>query len=332
MDKEAFNADEVFEKQVKACTEFFRENIPKDVARPIPEDKKPNSVKRFTGTVYDITEFDAEDVVALLSEIVNDKKQFTTNKTFYLLLQNSHGTKPEDEIEELFRLKASPTPDQPGNAIVFLRPRGKQKFTQGARKYDQLHGALKAHYEDNTKLFAQHLKKIFQNNSVINGDFPQATVEAYMILLFEIARRLATVTKPSKKKKEFDVLPIGSAIARSVELLEKKKCTFDDVFLPKEKLHCFTGQPKERRTAIDCINKVTSDIMKENDEMLGTGTEYHRKELEDMFRSNKKAPHEKFNSMTLQEKEYSPMKSSIDTEKVSFEDYSDSEKTPSNPQ
>lgn len=331
MPLEAFNADEVFKKQVEACTEFFRENLPKDVAQPIPEDKKPNSVKKFTGTVYDITKFDAENVVALLSKIVNDKEQFTSNKTFYLLLQNSHGTKPEDEIEELFRLKARPTKDQPANAIVFLRPRGKQKFTQGARKYDELNGALKAHYEDDTKLFAQHLKKIFQNNSVINGDFPQATVEAYMILLFEIARRLATVTKPSEKKEEFDVLPIGSVIARSVELLEKKECKFEDVFLPKKKFHCFTGKAKERRTAIDCINKATSDIAKKN-EMLGTGIEYHRKELEEMFRSNTKVPHEKLNNLTLQKKEYPPMKSSIDTEKVSFEDYSDSKKTPSNPQ
>ncbi|XP_044168280.1 uncharacterized protein LOC122952307 [Acropora millepora] len=331
MAKEAFNADEVFEKQVKACTEFFRENLPKDVAQPIPEDKKPKSVKKFTGTVYDITEFDAEDVVALLSEIVNDKKQFTTNKTFYLLLQNSHGTKPEDEIKELFRLKARPTKDQPGNAIVFLRPRGKQKFTKGARKYDELNGALEAHYGDNTELFAQDIKEIFQNNSVINGDFPQATVEAYIFLLFEIARRLVTVTKPSAKKEEFDVLPIGSAIARSVELLEKKACKFKDVFLPKEKFHCFTGQPQDRRTAIDRINNAISDIAQKNEEMLGTGSENHCKELEEMFRSNTKAPHEKLNNLTLQDKEYRPMKSSIDTEKVSFEDYSDSKKTPSNP-
>lgn len=325
---EAFNADEVFEKQVEACTEFFRKNLPKDVAQPISEDEKTSSVKKFTGTVYDITKFDAENVVALLSKIVNDRDQFTSNKTFYLLLGNSHGTKPEDEIEELFRLKARPTKDQPANAIVFLRPRGKQRFTQGARKYDELNGALKAHYEDDTKLFAQDLKKIFQNNSVINGDFPQATVEAYMILLFEIARRLATVKKPSAKKEEFDVLPIGSVIARLVKLLElgdKETCIFDDVFLPKKKFHCFTGQPQDRRTAIDDINKTTFDIAKKREVMLGTGIEYHRKELEKMFRSNTKELDKKLNNLTLQETKDPSMRSSIDAEKYSVEDYSGSE-------
>ena len=326
IDMEAFDADEVFEKQVGACTEFFRVNLPKDVSQPIPDDKRPKCVKKFAGPVYDITGFDAENVVALLSEIVNDKKQFTSNKTFYLLLPNNHGTRPEDEVEELFRLKASPTEHQPGNAIVFLRPRGKQKFTRGAKKYDELHGVLKAHYKDDTESFAKHIKKLFQDNSVVTSDFPQATIEAYMILLFEIARRLVTVTKPSSKKEEFDVLPIGSAIARSVELLEhgdKETCRFQDVFLPKEKFHCFTGTPQDRRTAIDKINETTSDIAKKGKVMLGTGIENHRKELEKMFRSNKKELDEKLKGLDLQEKKLHPStKSPIDVESDSFEDYS----------
>lgn len=180
------------------------------------------------------------------------------------------------------------------------------------KKYDELLGDLKAHYQDDTKLFAQHIKKIFQNNSVINTDFPQATVEAYMLLLFEIARRFATVTEPSKKKEEFDVLPIGSAIARSVKLLElgdKETCKFEDVFLSKKKFHCFTGKAQDRRTAIDDINKTTWEVM------LGTGIEYHRKELETMFRSSAKEFNKKFNNMTLQERKDPSMKSSTDAEK-----------------
>lgn len=321
---EAFNADEVFEKQVKACTEFFRENLPKHVTQPIPDDERPKSVKKFAGPVYDITGFDAEKVVALLSEIVNDKEQFTSNKTFYLLLQNKPGTKPEDKIEELFRLKARPSKDQPGNGIVFLRPKGKKKFTQGARKYDELHGVLEENYKDDTKSFAEDIKAIFQNNSVVTDNFPQATVEAYMILLFEIARRLATVEKPTPKKEEFDILPIGSAIARSVKLLElgdKEKCRFKDVFLPKEKFHCFTGKPQDRKTAIDNINKTTHTG--------STTIEYHRKELEKMFRSNTKALDEKLKNLNLQEKKDPSMKSPIDAETYSFEDYSDSGRTPS---
>lgn len=315
----AFDAEAVLKQQQEACTKFFRDNLPKDVLKPMPEEKRPENTKNFKGPVYDITGFDAVNVVALLSDIVNDKDQFTTNKTFYLLLQNSHGSKPDDKIEELFKLRASPTKDQPGNGIVFLRPRRKKLFTQDARKYDELEGVLKAHYKD-TKTFAQDIKNLFQNNSVVTDNFPQATVETYTILLFEIARRLVTVEKPSEKKEEFDVLPIGSAIARSVNLLELgdvETCTFEDVFLSGEKFHCYTGKAKERRKAIDKINETT-----------GTGINY-LKELEDMFRSSKKVPEKKLTNLKLYEEKCPSMKSSIDAESNSIEDYYESDQTPS---
>lgn len=315
----AFDAEAVLKQQQEACTKFFRDNLPKDVLKPMPEEKRPENTKNFKGPVYDITGFDAVNVVALLSDIVNDKDQFTTNKTFYLLLQNSHGSKPDDKIEELFRLKARPTKNQPGNGIVFLRPRRKKLFTQDARKYDELEGVLKAHYKD-TKTFAQDIKNLFQNNSVVTDNFPQATVETYTILLFEIARRLVTVEKPSEKKEEFDVLPIGSAIARSVNLLELgdvETCTFEDVFLSGEKFHCYTGKAKERRKAIDKINETT-----------GTGINY-LKELEDMFRSSKKVPEKKLTNLKLYEEKCPSMKSSIDAESNSIEDYYESDQTPS---
>ena len=41
--------------------------------------------KKFNVPVYDITGFDTEN--SLLSNIVNDNKQFTFNKTFHLLLK-----------------------------------------------------------------------------------------------------------------------------------------------------------------------------------------------------------------------------------------------------
>lgn len=317
IEMEEFNADAVFKEQQEACTKFFCDNLPKDVPEPMPEDKRPENTKTFNGPVYDITGFDAENVVTLLSNIVNDKEQFTSNKTFYLLLQNSHGSKPDDEIEELFRLRARPTKDQPGNGIVFLRPTGKKKFTRYAKKYDELKRALEAHYKDDTKTFAQDIKNLFQNNSVVTDDFPQATVETYMILLFEIARRLVTVEKSSGNKEEFDVLPIGSAIARLVELLDKEKCRFKDVFLPEREFHPFTGNAQERREAIHKIN-----------ETIGTGID-HLKELEDMFRSSKKVPVKKLTNLKLDEEECLSMKSSIDAESNSIEDYSsDSEWTP----
>jgi len=150
--------------------------------------------KNWTGIVYDITGFNGQEVVALLSLIVNDKDQFKKGKTFYLLIRRS----PSDELEELFRLKADPSPHQPGNAIVFLGPRGRQRFKRDSpRKYEQLIGALKAFYNDDTASFATHMKQLFKNNTQI-GDFPQPTAEAHMLLLFEIARRLVKTENPSE--------------------------------------------------------------------------------------------------------------------------------------
>lgn len=95
------------------------------------------------------------------------------------------------------------------------------------------------------------------------------------------------------------------------------------MFLPKEKFHCFTGTAQDRRTAIDKINETTSDIAKKGKVMLGTGIENHRKELEKMFRSNKKELDEKLKGLDLQEKKLHPStKSPIDVESDSFEDYS----------
>ena len=204
----------------------------------------------------------------MLSCIVNGRDQFKMNKTFYLLLRNGQENKP-DEIEELFRLRARPTKHQPGNAIVSLRPRGKKKFTEPAKKNEELNGALKAYYKEDTAedtaSFARDIRKLFKNNAVANNNFPQAMFEAYMILLFEIARRLVELEDPSDKKVQYDVLPIGSAIARIVKLLEFGRtdiCTFEDVFFPKSKFHCFTGEPEERRKAIDKINETTLEIAK----------------------------------------------------------------------
>ena len=255
---------DVFECQVKACQEFFQKPLPEvQNLKPLENDNIPENAKRFTGPIYDITGFDARQVVALLSRIVNDREKFTPGKTFYLLLCNGLGNVPE-AVEELFRLKASPTKHQPGNAIVFLRPRGHKLFRRKANKYDELNGALQGHYEKDTTSFSRDIMKLFKN-AVAHNDLPQATFEVYMILMFEIARRLVALEEPSPMKEQYDVLPIGSAIARIVKLLElgsKEICTFDDAFLPGHKFHCFTGKPEDRRKAIDRINETTLETAK----------------------------------------------------------------------
>ena len=300
----------VFDCQVKACEKFFQEQLPKvQNLKPLAEDDIPKNAKLFKDPkIYDITSFDAREVVGVLSCIVNDRDQFKMNKTFYLLLRNGQENKP-DEIEELFRLTARPTTHQPGNAIVFLRPRGKKKFTASAKKYDELNGALEAYYGEDTATFARDIRKLFKNNAVANNNFPQALFEVYMILLFEIARRLVELEEPSEKKVLYDVLPIGSAIARIVKLLElgiKDTCTFKDVFFPKSKFHCFTGKPGERRKAIDKINETTLDIVrkktmetygasvlvlvpaaKDPAKVFATQVKCHLEELKEMFCSEK---------------------------------------------
>ena len=256
----ASNTD-VFDCQAKACEKFFQEQLPKvQKMKLLAEDDIPKHAKLFKEPkIYDITSFDAQEVVQVLSCIVNDRDQFTTNKTFYLLLRNDHENKT-DKTGELFRLNARPKKDQPGNTMVFLRPRGKERFTEPAKNYDQLNGALKAYYDKDTARFARDIRKLFKNNAEANNSFPQAMFEAYLFLLFEVARRLVELEEPSEKKKQFDVLPIGSAIARIVRLLESGICTFEDVFFSKSKFHCFTGKPKDRRKAIENINETIEAI------------------------------------------------------------------------
>lgn len=55
-----------FDCQVKACEEFFQKPLPKvQDLKPLENDDIPEDAKRFKGPIYDITSFDAREVVAL---------------------------------------------------------------------------------------------------------------------------------------------------------------------------------------------------------------------------------------------------------------------------
>lgn len=289
---EGYSDTAVFDCQVKACKTFFEDQLP--TVKFYPLDIIPDNLKRFKERpIYDITGLDGHQVVFVLFSIVNDKDQFKKNKTFYLLIQGN----PQDDLEEVFRLQARPTKHQPGNGIVFLRPRGKELFKRGsAKSYEELNGALKANYDikddkgrlilSDTTSFAKHIKNLFKNNAR-NKAIPQATFEN-MILLFEIARRLVKSENPSDKKEAFDVLPIGSAIAGILKSLELGKCRFEDVFFPPSKkvkdtskFHCFSKEPEVRRKAIEQINLATMDITKAT-------TKDHLGELQELFCSEER--------------------------------------------
>ena len=243
---------DVYDIQVKAHKIFFEHKLPRDF-KPLPKEDWPSTMPTdCKGKVYDITSFDGQQVVAVLSVIVNDRTQFKKGEIFYLLIRNSSEDHEEAEYEPLYRLSALPTNDQPGNSIVLLRPKRNVEFPErGGKRYGALGAALKIFYKTNTTSFAEDIKKLLKDNTQ-NEDNPEATMEAYMILLFEIARRLVKnnlIEKPSERKKEFDGLPIGNAVARLINLLELGISSFDDVFSWKGRFHCFKGEPHERRKA-----------------------------------------------------------------------------------
>lgn len=278
--KAVFDHTTVYVCQVQACKEVFKEKLPRDLVLPI--------AALFNGRpLYDISGFDAHQVVAVLSAIVNDKDQFQKNKTFYLVIRGSSVSTSEEGFEEFFRLTARPTEDQPGNAIVFLRPRGKKRFKRSAKSYEELNGALKAIYErfdgtpfySATTSFARDIKQLFQNNATIDN-LVQPTFEAYMLFLFEIARRLVNSENPTGKKEALDDLPIASAIARLLTLLEFRRCSFEDVFFPGGRFHCFTGKPEQRKTAIHNINMEISAIRMQATALT---KEHHVKVLQELF-------------------------------------------------
>ena len=300
------NSD-LYEYKVKACQNFFNEQLP-DVPKlkPLEEHEIPEFMirRKYKKPIYlyDITGFHAQKVVAVLVHIINDREKFTINKNFYLMIKH------DAKVEELFRLTARPTTHQPGNGIISMRPRGEERFAKSSGKtYEQLIEALKKRYQD-TITFTRDIRKIFLNNKVSDCDFPQVTLEAYMVLLFEIARRLVKLKEPSEIKEQFDVLPIGSAIVGIFKLLEYGKdevCTFEDVFSSDGRFHFFSGKPQTRKRAIGNITTAlvnaesektatTSDVSKKRKVMPDTEINHHLIELEEMFCSWTNAPEKKF--------------------------------------
>ena len=280
---------DLYNSQVTACQKFFGEKLSNVPERKLLTGKKrPENMRSLEdGPIYlnDITGCDARKVIAVLVDIVNDREKFKAGQNFYLVLRNT--VQPKDnQIEELFRLRANPRNDQPGNGRVFKLPRGKTEFEENAKSYQAIKEALQAHYKKDTTSFAKRIKKLFQNNAEFNSDFPEVTMEAYMLLLFEVARRLVELENPSELKKKYDKLPIGSAIARIVKLLEygEEKSTFEHVFSNDGKFHCFTKLPPDRKKAIDEINKAASVNAKgKKEQLIKVATE----ELRETFSFNR---------------------------------------------
>ena len=215
--------------QKKACKKFFEEEL--------------GNISVKEQLIYDITGLNAIEVVAKLKGIVNKQSYQDKTRTFYL------GIGPDPKIpnkfQRVFQLIPMPTADQPGSGIL-------SRYRKQGKTYEKLLEDLKGLYSNDAR-FAKDVQNLFKNNNDA-AKFHPATVEVYMLLLFEIARRLVHQKSSTERKLKLDKLPIGSAIARIVKLLEAGECNLEDVFSKGGKFHCFSFEPDERKSAIKEIN------------------------------------------------------------------------------
>ena len=204
--------------------------------------------------VKDITGWDDKRVIGHLESIVNDREKYTKDSTFTFKITQTSGPGIS------FKLVANPTADQPGNGWITKISTGESPTHQ--KLYENLKKDYKdARGKDDTRSFAEDINCVFSNNSKIFS-VPVVTRDAYMILLFEIGRRLVSDDeKSSDRKKDFDKLPIASAITKLVKLMEDKKCTFHEVFSRDGDLHCFFGKPSDRKNAIEKIDQRYEEML-----------------------------------------------------------------------
>ena len=92
---------------------------------------------------------------------------------------------------------------------------------------------------------------------------------------------MAKAKKPSQEKNAFANFPIGSAIARLINLLQTGNYHFEDVFLEGVPFHCFSGKWVVRRKRIEAINDATAKKETVTEEQL-------LKELQALFCSDQR--------------------------------------------
>ena len=189
---------------------------------------------------YNITGMSAADVIAIFKSIVNNREgsyKYVKGNIFTLKIER------QDAIS--FKLEANPK-NQPGN--------GKITRNGNAATYENLAKELSKLYHNDTETFAKDVKRVFKDNSKLLEGGNEILQDVYILLLFEIGRRLVddeNVSELGPDKQAYDSLPISEAITIIVKLLEMKRCSFNDFFDPKGEFHCFSGTPDERRCAIN---------------------------------------------------------------------------------
>ena len=187
---------------------------------------------------WNITGKSAAHVIAIFKSMVNNREGrygYSTGKVFTFNIGNPPTIK--------FKLKANPTSDQPGNGII-IRNGIPLSYASVTEKLNWL-------YKDSTDTFARDIKLVFKDNSHLLGCGNEVIQDVYILLLFEIGRRLVKDGKnPTDGKKALDNLPISGAITKIVKSFEKEDCSFKDFFSCEGKFHCFTGKLGKRKGAI----------------------------------------------------------------------------------
>jgi len=216
---------------------------------------------------YNITGMSAAHVIAILKSMVNNTKEdymYKEDTVFTFNIENSPTIS--------FSLEANPTPHQPGNGVIYRTGQRNDAYPYN----DEFVRQLNKEYPSSTKEFAQHIKRVFKNNSeLLKYENNKIIQDVYFLLLFEIGRRLVKDGQNStSKKRDLDDLRISEAITIIVELFENKACSFKDVFLKKGKYHCFSGKQEVRRIAITRLLKQVKELKQEELEL---------KDLEELF-------------------------------------------------
>ena len=209
----------------------------KDPSKKFTEFVDALKVPKASNT-WNITGKSAAHVIAIFKSMVNNREGrygYSRGKVFTFKIGNPPTIK--------FKLKANPTSDQPGNGII-IRNGIPLSYASVTEKLNWL-------YKDSTDTFARDIKLVFEDNSHLLGCGNEVIQDVYILLLFEIGRRLVKDGKnPTDGKKALDNLPISGAITKIVKLFEKEDCSFKDFFSFEGKFHCFTGKLGKRKGAI----------------------------------------------------------------------------------
>ena len=229
-----------------------------------PSKRFIEELQEIPATHWNITGLNAASVISILKSIVNDREKFKDEAKFTFDIKG-------DKETISFTLEANPNDKQPGNGII-RRSRNPRGGEDSHRGYDKdLIEVLTQRYCCTEKL-AQDIRRVFKNNSELFKCRNEIIQDVYILLLFEIGRRLVDDENVPEEhrtdKQAYDSLPISEAITKIVKLFEAKKCSFEDFFDEKGRFHCFTGSPDARKFA---INKLKSSEKYEDIEALFYG-------------------------------------------------------------